>query len=129
MHVLTEAANWLWLQQRVEVSALAKHLSISRGVALQLLQRLQQQGVVTQTARGWQVGPMPQHFFQKKGRSLVRTLTIYERPIAGSKVVGVIEPQLPFLTHTQQGEWWLVCNHLGRIGYIHVEASRLVQME
>ncbi len=129
MHVLTEAANWLWLQQKVDAQALAKHLGLGLGLTETILQRLHEQGVLQTTASGWTIGPMPNHFFQKKGRSLLRTLTVYERPLAGSKVVGVVEPQIPFLTHTQTGEWWLVCNHLGRIGYIQVDASRLLQMD
>ena len=124
MHVVTEAANWLWLQQRVDPLALAKQLDLNRAQVDLVLQRLHEQEVIQSNAAGWQVSAMPTHFFQKKGHSLIRTLTMYGRPIAG-----VIEPQIPFLTHSQSGEWWLVCNHVGRIGYIHVDTSRLVQLE
>lgn len=129
MNVILEAANWLWLQQRVDVMALAKHLKLSTRASETILQHLMERGVVQRTEIGWQVGPMPDYFFKKKGRSMVRSLTIYERPKVGSKIVGVIEPQVLFLTHSQSGDWWLVCNHLGRMGYIHIDALRLLQLD
>ena len=129
MHILTEAANWLWLQQQVNVSALARHLEISPRAAQKILVQLETQTIVKQQPSGWTVTPMPAHFFQKKGRSLGRTLTIYQRPRYGSQVIGVIAPHVDFLTHQQRSSWWLVCNSQGRIGYIDTEALRLVQLD
>lgn len=129
MHIITEAANWLWLQQKVNVGALAQHLGLSIKAAHAIVQTLQDQAVVKYEKDQWSIGPMPSHYFQKKGHSLFRTLTIYERPLAESRIVGVVEPEVPFLTHSQSGNWWLVCNRQGRIGYIYIDTQRLLQLE
>lgn len=129
MHIITEAANWLWLQQKVDIRALAKHLGLSMKATHSIVQALQEQAVLNYEQGQWRIGAMPNHYFQKKGHSLLRTLTIYERPFAESRVVGVIEPQVPFLTHSQSGNWWLVCNRQGRIGYIYIDTQRLLQLE
>lgn len=130
MDLITEAANWIWLEQRATPADLQSHLAIRAGDTLRILQRLLDYSVVTQSDDGvWLPTPLPQHFFQKKGRSLYKTLTIYRRPKRDSTVVGVVEPQQLFLTHAQRGDWWLVCNHQGRIGYINVDSLNLVNIE
>lgn len=130
MDLVTEAANRVWLQQLAEPLDLKTHLGISHNMAERLLQRLAELGVVQTAADGnWLAMAMPQHFFQKKGHSLYRRLTIYLRPKAGSTVVGVIEPYHTFLTHQQNSDWWLVCNNQGSIGYISVEALRFIRMD
>lgn len=129
MDLVTEAANRVWLQQLADASDLKNQLGISYSNAERILHRLADLGVVQPTAAGkWLATAMPQHFFQKKGHSLYRRLTIYLRPMAGSKVVGVIEPYQTFLTHQQKNDWWLVCNNQGRIGYISVEALRFINL-
>lgn len=132
MDIITEAAHRVWLQQAASVSDLQSHLGVSVKNAERLLERLAEFGVVTADASQpghWLATPMPTHFFQKKGRSLYRRLTIYLRPRVGAEVVGVLEVQREFLTHQQQGDWWLVCDHQGRIGYIHVDALRFVRLD
>lgn len=129
MHLVTEAANWLWLQQTVDTPALARHLDLSPVRVEKLLQQLEDQAVVQRSSCGWMVTPMPAYFFQKKGHSLARTLTMYQRPRVVSQVVGVIPPHVAFLTHSQRGNWWLVCNHQGRIGYINTDALRLMRLD
>lgn len=133
MDIVTEAAHCIWLQQKASVSDLQLHLNISTKNAERLLQRLAEFGVVTidpDRPGHWLATPMPAHFFQKKGRSLYRRLTIYLRPKEGSEVVGVLEAQREFLTHQQQSDdWWLVCDHQGRIGYINVDALRFIHVD
>lgn len=133
MDIITEAAHRVWLQQVASVSDLQSHLGISAKNAKRLLERLADFGVVTANASQpaqWLPTPMPTHFFQKKGRSLYRRLTIYLRPKEGAEVVGVLEAQREFLTHQQQSDdWWLVCDHQGRIGYINVDALRFVRLD
>ena len=129
MHLVTEAANWLWLQQTVDTPALARHLGLNLATIEKILRQLEDQAVVQRNSSGWKVTPMPTHFFQKKGHSLARTLTMYERPRTASQVVGVIPPHVAFLTHPQRSSWWLVCNHQGRIGYINTDALRLMQLD
>lgn len=133
MDIITEAAHRVWLQQVAKASDLQSHLDISAKNAERLLERLAEFGVVTaDTSRPnhWLATPMPTHFFQKKGRSLYRRLTIYLRPKEGAEVVGVLEPQREFLTHQQKSDdWWLVCDHQGRIGYINVDALRFVRLD
>lgn len=131
--MITEAANRVWLQQVASVSDLRSHLSISTKNAERLLERLADFGVVvadTDRPGHWLATPMPAHFFQKKGRSLYRRLTIYLRPKEGAQVVGVLEAQREFLTHQQQSDdWWLVCDHQGRIGYINIDALRFIRLD
>ena len=130
MDIITEAANWVWLQQQADPVKLQTHLGIRLADAQRVLARLADLKVVEAKTDGtWQATPLPAHFFQKKGRSLYRTLTIYQRPLRRSTVVGVVDPHQPFLTHSQRGDWWLVCNHLGRIGYINVDSLNLVELD
>lgn len=134
LDMVTEAAHRVWLQQRACPVDLKNHLGISQASAQRLLTRLADLGVVItdpNQPRGghWLPTPLPSHFFQKKGRSLYRRLTMYLRPKSGAKVVGVLDIYHPFLTHQQSGDWWLVCDHQGRIGYINVDALRFVRLD
>lgn len=130
MNVLTEAANWIWLQQRVNVIDLSTHLQINRASVQRVLNKLLEQNIVQLNTDGsWLATALPTHFFQKKGRSLYKTLTLYARPKVGAAVVGVIEPLQLFLTHSQTGKWWLACNQQGRIGYIHVDHLKLIRLD
>lgn len=130
MNILNEAANWIWLQQHAEPKALAQHLKISPAQAERILQRLHELNVVRSTPQGtWQPTALPAHFFQKKAKSLQRSLTVYRRPSARSDIVGVITPHTPFLTHEQSGQWWLVCDQSGRMGYIHVDTLRFAYID
>ena len=130
MDLLTELANWIWLQQRVDMSAIRSFFALSPAQSVQLLQRLEQLGVVSShSATEWQATAMPAHFFQKKGRSTWLRLTLYERPYEGGRVIGVIAAEEWFLTHQQTGDWWLACNARGVIGYIHLKSLRLRLMD
>lgn len=130
MDLITEASNFVWLQQKIATADLQAHLGLSQRQLMLVLQRLEKLGVISTTKDGaWQASVIPTHFFQKKGRSLYLCLTIYLRPQEGSQVVGVIEPNDVFLTHQQSGYWWLVCNSQGRMGYIKMESLRLVHLD
>lgn len=133
MDIITEAAHRVWLHQVASASDLRVYLGISSTNAERLLKRLAEYGVVTadpNRAGHWLPTPMPSHFFQKKGRSLYRRLTVYKRPVDGAEVVGVIEAQREFPTHQQQSnDWWLVRDHQGNAGYINVDALRFVRLD
>ena len=130
MDIIAEASNRVWLQQKAFASDLQQHLDLTQANAIRVLERLRDLGVISAAAGGsWQVTPMPSYFFQKKGRSLYLRLTIYLRPRADSQIVGVIEPNDVFLTHQQAGDWWLVCNSQGRMGYIKMESLRLIHLD